>query len=127
MACRRPAEIDRRVTAILAGVGAAAAVGLMVYMAFFSSGRAAADEYQAMHAQCKACGGQFTIAAEAAAAERAAAGDPRKDLNCPLCGKKNAASTMTRCDRCGKYYLPPENAAAGQRKCSHCGFDPDAR
>ncbi len=119
--------MDGRLGTGLAVAGALVAVGLMVYTAFFSGRPAAADGYQALQAQCRACGGQFSLSAEAAAAERAAAGDPRKNLNCPLCGKKDTAETMTLCERCGKHYLPAEKASAGQRKCPNCGFDPDAR
>jgi len=107
------------------GLGLAAlviAVGVAIYFSVGSSD--ASYVYEAVHIQCTACGNQYELSAQAAAEERAAAGNPRKKMSCPKCHKESG-ETMSQCDKCAKWYLPKPETAAARFKCPGCGHDPE--
>jgi hypothetical protein len=113
--------------ALLKGLGIAAAVllsGYFVYSSVSGGGNSKADSYQDIRVFCTACKQEFGLTAQAAAKERAMAGNPRKKLTCPNC-KKEAGENMTLCGKCNHWYLPKNNDVPGERKCSKCGHDPD--
>ncbi len=116
-------QLQKKMAPVIAVLGLLVA-GVAVFYSVRSSGQTD-HYYDDVRLKCTACGHEFTMSAGNMARVRGAAGNPRARMPCPKC-KKDAGDEMTRCEKCGAWFLGnPADAAAGM-KCSHCGYNPDA-
>jgi DNA-directed RNA polymerase subunit RPC12/RpoP len=116
------AQVSKKTVQIVALIGVVGALAAVVYVT--TRGNRTDQYYDEMHLQCTACKHEFTMAPAEVGRVRGTAGDPRKRLTCPKCGKE-AGEEMTPCEKCSKWFLPKALGAGLSLRCPHCGYDPD--
>ena len=118
---------------VLGGLLLAVTVGVLggtVYFIAFRPDPAAHALDRPLRYKCRQCGHEFevrpTVVASGSAAQedKPAFGPP--DIKCPACGAEASAGLMVRCDKCGRYFLPPpwrpDRSGQGMpdQRCPHC-------
>jgi len=118
-------------------------LGLTLYSLFGEPGAAGGTGRELPRFQCQKCGHEFAMPSEKVyemvpETELSRYGIAR--LDCPKCGARKSALEMTKCPKCGKYYLsegmkargdaftqrePKAGEQAHREVCPHCGTDRD--
>ena len=107
-----------------------AALGLSIYFAFGGRGNDFERPDPNVPYECEACGHHWTVNMEDIDPDRAMASEGPIIEPCPSCGAPDTGYPMTKCPKCGKYFLSEYHrdwqlmGEEGQDElCPHCGLN----